>query len=526
MTAVQLDENEFFRQATLRICSSLNVGTALARFMEYLKSFVPVSGMCLGLYDDEIKSMRSIATAGEEKHKPRDIVEFSGDVWQKIRAKEGTYGPLFVVNDVVHHGGEPFEVEFMDRMFRSRDLSVIFMELKLEEQRLGMFMPYAVGTKRFKIEHVRLLSLIHDPLALAMSNILRHQDVVNLKDMLADDNRFFQQQLLELSGDQIVGAETGLMGVIEMVHQVAPLDSPVMLLGETGVGKEVIANTIHNSSRRSRGPFIKVNCGAIPMDLMDSELFGHEKGAFTGAIERTRGRFERADGGTIFLDEIGDLSLAAQVRLLRVLQTKEFDRVGGSQTLHADVRVISATNKNLAELVTSNKFREDLYYRLNVYPITIPPLRHRKEDIPVLLRHFFDRKSRELRIHPPTPLTDEALKQLTSYHWPGNVRELENWVERAIIQSQGQFKMPLTTKVPAESDIYEPEADFSREFDETMTSLENATKMHISQALKRCNGKVEGPNGAAVLLKMNPSTLWSKMRKLGIHPRDFRAKQS
>jgi transcriptional regulator with GAF, ATPase, and Fis domain len=226
------------------------------------------------------------------------------------------------------------------------------------------------------------------------------------------------------------------------------------------------------------------------------------------------------------LDEIGDLSLAAQVRLLRVLQTKEFDRVGGSQTLHADVRVISATNKNLAELVTSNKFREDLYYRLNVYPITIPPLRHRKEDIPVLLRHFFDRKSRELRIHPPTPLTDEALKQLTSYHWPGNVRELENWVERAIIQSQGQFKMPLTTKVPAESDIYEPEADFSREFDETMTSLENATKMHISQALKRCNGKVEGPNGAAVLLKMNPSTLWSKMRKLGIHPRDFRAKQS
>jgi transcriptional regulator with GAF, ATPase, and Fis domain len=523
-TTVRLDENEFFRQATLRICSSLNVGTALSRFMEYLKPFVPLSGMCLGLFDEDLKSMRAIATAGESEHKPPDIVRFSDDVWLKIREKEGTYGPIFVVNDVVHHGGEPFEVKFMDLMFRSRDLSAIFMELKLEEQRLGSFIAYAVGTNRFKMEHVRLLSLIHDPLAVAMSNILRHQEVVNLKDMLADDNRFFQQQLLELSGDQIIGADSGLKGVIKMMHQVAPLDSPVMLLGETGVGKEVIANAIHNNSRRSKGPFIKVNCGAIPMDLMDSELFGHEKGAFTGAIERTRGRFERADGGTIFLDEIGDLSLAAQVRLLRVLQTKEFDRVGGSQTVQVDARVISATNKNLADLVTNSKFREDLYYRLNVYPITIPPLRHRKEDIPVLLRHFFDRKSRELRIHPPTPLSGEALNRLTSYHWPGNVRELENWVERAIIHSQGRINEPLEGSIFVEAEATTPEADFSQGIEETVSSLEHATKTHISQALKRCNGKVEGPNGAATLLKMNPSTLWSKMRKLGIHPRNFRDK--
>jgi len=516
------DENEFFRQATLRICSSLNVETAMSRCMEYLKSFVPLSGMCLGLFDEDLKTMRTIASAGEDEHKPRDVVWFSDDVWQKIRAKEGTYGPMMVVNDVVHHGGEPFEVEFMDLMFRSRELSVIFMELKLEEQRVGLFMPYAVGTNRFKMEHVRLLSLIHDPLAIAMSNILRHQEVVNLKDMLADDNRFFQRQLLELSGDQIIGADSGLKSVIKMTRQVAPLDSPVMLFGETGVGKEVIANAIHSYSRRREGPLIKVNCGAIPMTLMDSELFGHEKGAFTGAIERKRGRFERAEGGTIFLDEIGDLPLAAQIRLLRVLQTKEFDRVGGSQTLHVDVRVISATNKNLAELVKKNRFREDLYYRLNVYPITIPPLRHRKEDIPVLVRHFFERKSKELRIHAPAPLNPETLARLQSHYWPGNVRELENWVERALIHSQDGIAVSLDGAGFIEDEAVAPETDLSLRPDEAVSSLEQATKTHISQALRRCNGKVEGPGGAATLLGMHPSTLWSKMRKLGIYPKEFK----
>ena len=521
---MKINENEFFRQATLKICSSLNVETAMSRCMGYLESFIPLSGMCLGLYDEDLKSMRIIASAGEGEHTPPDIVWFSDDVWANIRAKEGTYGPMMVVNDVVHHGGEPFEVEFMDRMFRSRDLSVIFMELKLEEQRVGLFMPYAVGTNRFKIEHVRLLSLIHDPLAIAMSNILRHQEVVNLKDMLADDNRFFQRQLFELSGDRIIGADSGLKGVIKMAHQVAPLDSPVMLLGETGVGKEVIANTIHSESRRREGPFIKVNCGAIPMTLMDTELFGHEKGAFTGAIERKRGRFERADGGTIFLDEIGDLPLAAQVRLLRVLQAKEFDRVGGSETIKVDVRVISSTNKNLTDLVRKNRFREDLYYRLNVYPITIPPLRHRKEDIPILVRHFFERKSKELRIHAPAPLGSETLARLKSYHWPGNVRELENWVERALIHNQGRIDAPSDNAVFVTDEAVLPEVDFSLESDTAVPSLEQGIRAHISHALRQSNGKVEGPNGAAELLGMHPSTIWSKMRKLGIHPKEFRAK--
>ncbi len=520
---MKINENEFFRQATLRICSSLNVETALSRCMEYLGSFLPLSGMCLGLFDEDLKSMRTIATAGEDEHKPPDMVLFSDDVWLKIREKEGTYGPIMVVNDVLSHGGEPFEVEFMDRMFGSRDLSVIFMELKLEEQRVGMFMPYAVGTNRFKLEHVRLLSLIHDPLAVAMSNILRHQEVVNLKDMLADDNRFFQRQLFELSGDRIIGADSGLKGAIKMARQVAPLDSPVMLLGETGVGKEVIANTIHSDSRRREGPFIKVNCGAIPMTLIDSELFGHDKGAFTGAIERKRGRFERAEGGTIFLDEIGDLPLAAQVRLLRVLQAKEFDRVGGSETIKVDVRVISSTNKNLTDLVKNNRFREDLYYRLNVYPITIPPLRHRKEDIPILVRHFFERKSRELRVPSPAPLGAEALARLQAHHWPGNVRELENWVERALIHSQGRIDASSAGDTFIADEAALPEADISLKPDVALPSLEQGIKAQISRALSQCNGRVEGSGGAATLLKMHPSTLWSKMRKLRIHPREFRA---
>ena len=214
--------------------------------------------------------------------------------------------------------------------------------------------------------------------------------------MLADDNRYLYDELRSVSGDEIIGSDFGLKTVMEMVRQVAPLDSPVLLLGETGTGKEVIANAIHYSSPRKDGPFIKVNCGAIPETLLDSELFGHEKGAFTGAISQKRGRFERADKGTIFLDEIGELPLQAQVRLLSVLQTREIERVGGTSPIPVDIRIISATHRDLEEMIASRRFREDLWFRLNVFPITIPPLRQRREDIPALLHHLMERKSREL----------------------------------------------------------------------------------------------------------------------------------
>jgi transcriptional regulator with GAF, ATPase, and Fis domain len=303
---------------------------------------------------------------------------------------------------------------------------------------------------------------------------------------------------------------------MEMVRQVAPIDSPVMLMGETGAGKEVIANAIHHLSSRKDGPFIKVNCGAIPDNLVDSELFGHEKGAFTGAIAQKRGRFERADKGSIFLDEIGDLPLQVQVRLLRVLQNKEIERVGGTSSIPVDVRITAATHRNLEEMVGSGQFREDLWYRLNTFPIMIPPLRQRKEDIPALVHHFIERKAKELRIHTPPAIAPETIEQFKVYHWPGNVRELENLVERTLIQSMGREEIgPVSFEhfvLSAQEDSIRTVSGQQHDF----LPLDKAMTEHIQQALRLRNGKVFGEDGAAQLLGINPNTLRSRMKKLGI----------
>jgi len=299
---------------------------------------------------------------------------------------------------------------------------------------------------------------------------------------------------------------------MEMVRQVAPLNSPVLLLGETGVGKDVIANAIHYSSPRKDSPFVKVNCGAIPETLLDSELFGHEKGAFTGALFLRRGRFERADRGTLFLDEIGELPAQAQVRMLRVLQYKEMERVGGTSPISLDIRLIAATNRNLEEMVKAKEFREDLWFRLNVFPIRIPPLRERKEDIPALVRYFLDRKSRELKL-PASPLLGRgAIDHLMAYSWTGNVRELENLLERALILSRGE---PLTfddlggEKLKGGSFTAVPSPDESLKLDEVMSR-------HIQRVLEMTKGKVHGKGGAAELLGINPSTLRNRMNQLRI----------
>jgi transcriptional regulator with GAF, ATPase, and Fis domain len=282
------------------------------------------------------------------------------------------------------------------------------------------------------------------------------------------------------------------------------------------VGKEVIANAIHHSSPRKDGPFIKVNCGAIPENLLDSELFGHEKGSFTGAITQKRGRFERADKGSIFLDEIGDMPLQAQVRLLRVLQHKEVERIGGTNPIPVDVRIIIATHRNLEKMIASGQFREDLWYRLNTFPIMIPPLRLRKEDIPALVHHFIEKKSKELKIHTPPSIASGTLERLKSYHWPGNVRELENMVERALIQSRGRKD---NAYLGFESFSY-PEKEQTigslSGTDHELLTLDEAVSQHIRKTLRLSKGKIYGGGGAAQLLGINPNTLRSKMKKLGI----------
>src|SRR5512139_791391 len=343
---------------------------------------------------------------------------------------------------------------------------------------------------------------------------LRHQEVIRLKDMLADDNRYLFDELRSVSGDEIIGSDFGLKAVMEMVQQVARLDSPVLLLGETGTGKEVFANAIHYSSPRKDGPFIKVNCGAIPETLLDSELFGHEKGAFTGAISQKRGRFERADRGTIFLDEIGELPPQAQVRLLHVLQKKEIERVGGTRPIPVDIRIISATHRNLGEMIASGRFREDLWFRLNVFPITIPPLRQRREDIPALVHHFIDRKSMELKLAERPVLAPGAIDGLIAYDWPGNVRELENMIERALIQHRGGVLSFVTLLPPAVSRGREVVEETGR--NRALLSLDEINARHIRQALKMAGGKVNGPGGAAQILGLHPNTLRKRMNKLGI----------
>ncbi|MCD4775709.1 MAG: sigma-54 dependent transcriptional regulator, partial [Candidatus Aegiribacteria sp.] len=306
-------------------------------------------------------------------------------------------------------------------------------------------------------------------------------------------------------------ANFGLKDAMDRIRQVAALDSPVLLLGETGVGKDVIANAIHYSSTRRDGPFINVNCGAIPETLIDSELFGHEKGAFTGALSQKRGRFERADKGTILLDEIGELPPLAQVRLLRVLQDKEIERVGGTKIIPLNIRIIAATNRNLEEMVKTNQFREDLWFRINVFPIWIPPLRERKTDIPALLQHFISLKVKDLKLPAIPKLSPGAIAPLMEYHWPGNVRELQNVVERALILNPNG---PLTFKhlnlQQQQKNSNLPELTIEPD------NLDEMISRHIRRALSRVNGKIHGPGGAAELLGINPSTLRNRMDKLGI----------
>jgi len=305
--------------------------------------------------------------------------------------------------------------------------------------------------------------------------------------------------------EQIIGNSPALESVLEQVEQVAPTDSSVLIQGETGTGKELVARAIHNLSTRCGRPFIKLNCAAIPFDLLESELFGHERGAFTGAIAQKIGRFELADKGTLFLDEVGDIPPALQPKLLRVLQEQEFERLGSIRTHRVNVRLVAATNRNLAEMVKRNQFRSDLYYRLNVFPISLPPLRARHEDIPALVEHFVEIYAR--RMHKQIDqIPSETMSALTSYQWPGNIRELQNFIERSVILSSGKVLSPPLASLRAAAETESLEA----------VTLEDAEREHIRKTLEQTRWVVAGPKGAAARLGIKRSTLYFRMQKLGI----------
>ncbi len=310
----------------------------------------------------------------------------------------------------------------------------------------------------------------------------------------------------ELNFEEIVGRSSALRSVLQEIETVAPTDSTVLIYGETGTGKELIARAIHNLSARGRSSFVKLNCAAIPTGLLESEMFGHEKGAFTGAVAQRIGRFELASRGTVFLDEIGEIPLELQPKLLRVLQEREFERLGSSRTLRTDARLIAATNRDLGSMVEEQKFRADLFYRLNVFPAHVPALRERQDDIPLLVRHFVQQFARRMNKAVDTVPT-ETMNALVRYHWPGNIRELQNLVERAVILSTGPIlKVPL-------NDLQAPPAPAAAR---RIPTLQEAERRHILEALDASNWVISGPNGAAASLGLKRSTLQSRMDKLGI----------
>ncbi len=505
---MKIDENKFFREATMRICGNLEIDKALQDCLLYIRDYIPADFMGFVIYLPDEKAYESLAVAHLSGSDTIPIKIPATDRDEKLMGTDFSKPRITFFND-------------QRASLRGRELPQNFhwpagpsmiIEMVLSGKRMGALIIINEQNIQYSKTHSDLLALLNEPLGIALTNSIRYRKTNQLKNLLADDKRYLQSELSKMSEQEVIGADNGLKRVMKSVHQVSPMNSPVLLLGETGVGKEVIANAIHFASSRWKGPLIKVNCGAISSNLVDSELFGHEKGAFTGAVNRKRGRFERANGGTIFLDEIGELPMDAQVRLLRVLQEKQIERLGGEELIEIDCRIIAATHRDLPDMILQGRFREDLYFRLKIFPVIIPPLRERKVDIPLLVQHFIMKKSRELAMPKLPALAPEALGHLIAYDWPGNVRELENAVERALIINKDQ---PLTfsdltltidgrKSPPVLQDGQLPQ------------TLESITRNHIKHVMKLSGGKVEGRSGAAEKLGMNSGTLRQKMRKLGI----------
>jgi formate hydrogenlyase transcriptional activator len=397
--------------------------------------------------------------------------------------------------------------------------SVCCLPLISRNRAIGVLVLGRLRDDAFSQADISFLSQIANQIALAVENALAYREIRELKEQLSKEKLYLEDEIrTEMNFAQIIGNSASLRKVLKGVGTVAPTDSTVLIYGETGTGKELIARAIHDLSPRRSKPFVKLNCAAIPTGLLESELFGHEKGAFTGAIAQRIGRFEVADGGTIFLDEIGEIPLELQTKLLRVLQEREFERLGSSRTLRTDARLIAATNRDLEAMVSEQRFRPDLFFRLNVFPVHVPPLRERQGDIPLLVRHFTQQFSRRMKKAMET-IPSAAMDALCRYHWPGNIRELQNVIERAVIVSVGPA---LSIDV---SDLKFPKVSHPEERAAAPNSttngalhnlLEETERQQVLQALKQCNWVVAGPHGAAARLGMNRSTLQVRIRKLGI----------
>lgn len=427
---------------------------------------------------------------------------------------EDSTGPvIFDMDELVSRQNKPFYIDFW-RQLNVKE--IIGFPIRMNNECIGGATIYPKEKNIFNNADLQMAQAVFSYLGIALSNIRSFEkiksqleEIGSYKSQLEQENQYLQDQIkTAYNYEEIIGSGNGLQKVFQLISNVAPSDSTVLILGETGTGKELIAGAIHNSSPRRKKLMVKLNCATLPAQLIESELFGHERGSFTGAIERRIGKFELANGGTLFLDEIGEITQELQAKLLRAIQEKEIERIGGKSVIRTDVRIIAASNRNLKQEVEAGRFRRDLFYRLNVFPITLPPLRERMEDIPVLVSHFINKFSHKFgkKIKSISPT---SIHELMLYDWPGNIRELEHIIERSVLMTSGdiitEIHLLQGDKVSSDSP---GEAPFQ--------SLEENERAHILSALKKSNGKVGGAGGAAEILKVPPTTLHSKMKKFGI----------
>jgi formate hydrogenlyase transcriptional activator len=407
---------------------------------------------------------------------------------------------------------EQFGSDIAQRILAEGLKSALCLPLIAHGRPLGTIVVASLKEDQFPEKDAALLRPVANQIAIAVENSLAFRQVVERANKLSEEKLYLQDEIrTEYNFEEIIGESPALKHILQQLETVAPTDSTILIRGETGTGKELIARAIHHLSGRRERTLVKVNCAAIPTGLLESELFGHEKGAFTGAIAQRVGRFELAHRGTLFLDEVGDIPLELQPKLLRVLQEQEFERLGSTRTTRVDVRLVAATNADLTQKVADNQFRADLYYRLNVFPLTIPPLRERREDIPLLVRYFAQKYARRMK-RPIETIPVKAMTALSEYHWPGNVREMENFIERAVILSRGsELQIPVAELKPRNG-IGAPQRATTNGFE----TLEHAEREHIVRTLGETKWVIGGPTGAASRLGMKRTTLQSRMRKLGI----------
>ena len=499
-------EEALLLEVTNTLVSNLDIRKLLAAISAGIREVIRCDYSSLALYDPDSNKVRLYLLGAHGENDPEAIIVPADR--QPIFAQREP-----VVLAQLEKEQNRFPVEVREQWVKLGIKSVCWLPLVHRDRLLGAIMLASRGEFSCKEKDLSLMQQLANQVAVAIDNAEAFRRVAELKDRLAEEKLYLEEELrTEYNFGDIVGESPSLRRVLSQVEQVAPTDATALILGETGTGKELIARAIHDLSSRRERTFVKLNCAAIPSGLLESELFGHEKGAFTGAISQKIGRLELAHLGTLFLDEVGDIPLELQPKLLRALQEKEFERLGSTRTIPVDVRLIAATNRDLKQMVQDRQFRSDLYYRLRVFPIQVPPLRERPGDIPLLVHHFVRKHARRIG-RPIDTIPPETLEALERWSWPGNVRELENLIERAVILSRGsELRVPLG-ELSANDVADAPPAPLS--------TLESAEREHILRVLRETKGVIAGPQGAAARLGLKRTTLNFKMKKLGINRSDL-----